>query len=155
MLAHEIRRPKGAKRARKRIGRGDASGHGSYSGRGMKGQKSRSGNKPKLGFEGGQTKLIKRLPRRRGFTNVFRTRYFELNLRQLERFGAGSDVTPQRLQEEGLIKSLRRPVKILGDGELGRPLTVHAHKFSKSARAKIEAAGGKALEVEVKGDDSS
>ena len=147
MLAHELRPPKGAKSARKRVGRGDASGHGSYSGRGMKGQKARSGRKPKLGFEGGQTKLIKRLPRRRGFTNIFRVEYAEVNVDQLERFEGGSQVTPERLRQVGLIKTLRRPVKVLGDGSLSKPLTVHAHRFTSGARQKIEAVGGQALEV--------
>jgi large subunit ribosomal protein L15 len=113
----------------------------------MKGQKARSGRKPKLGFEGGQTKLIKRLPRRRGFTNIFRLEYAEVNVGQLERFADKSEVTPERLQEAGLLKTLRRPVKILGDGFLTKPLTVHAHRFSAGARQKIEAAGGKVLEV--------
>jgi len=147
MLAHELKPPKGARHPRKRVGRGDASGHGSYSSRGMKGQKARSGRKPKLGFEGGQTKLIKRLPRRRGFTNIFRIEYAEVNVGQLERFQAGSELTPALLRQAGLIKTLRRPLKVLGDGDLSKPLTVHAHKFSARAREKIEAVGGKALEV--------
>ena len=148
MQAHQLKPPRGARRARRRLGRGDASGHGSYSGRGMKGQKARSGRKPKLGFEGGQTRLIKRLPHRRGFTNIFRIEYVEVNVRQLERFQPGSEVTPELLRQAGLIKTLRRPLKILGDGDLTKPLTVSAHKFSVSARQKIEAAGGKALEVD-------
>ncbi|MFQ5880593.1 MAG: 50S ribosomal protein L15 [Dehalococcoidia bacterium] len=147
MLAHELRPPKGAKHPRKRVGRGNASGHGTYSGRGLKGQKARSGRKPKLGFEGGQTKLIKRLPHRRGFTNIFRVEYAPVNLRQLDRFPAGSEVTPELLQQAGVIKRRRRPVKILGDGQLTKALTVRAHKFSQSARRKIEAAGGQAAEV--------
>ena len=147
MLAHELKPPRGARHARKRLGRGDASGHGSYSGRGMKGQKARSGRKPKLGFEGGQTRLIKRLPRRRGFTNIFRVEYATLNVCQLERFPPGSQVTPELLRQAGLIKTSQWPLKILGDGDLTRPLTVHADKFSQKARQKIEAAGGKALEV--------
>jgi large subunit ribosomal protein L15 len=147
MLAHELRPAKGARQDRKRVGRGDASGHGSYSGRGMKGQKARSGRKPKLGFEGGQTRLIKRLPRRRGFTNPFRVEYAEINLRQLARFDAGSEVTPALLRQVGLIKGGRRPVAVLGDGDLTKPLTVRAHRFSRPARQKIEGAGGAALEV--------
>jgi len=147
MLANELRPAKGARRAPKRVGRGDASGHGSYSGRGMKGQKARSGNKPKLGFEGGQTKLIKRLPRRRGFTNIFRKEYSQINLSQLARFNAGTEVTPDLLREVGLIKGRRRPIKVLGDGDLAKPLTVRADKFSLTARQKIEGAGGVAVGV--------
>lgn len=147
MLAHELRPPKGSKHARKRVGRGDASGHGTYSGRGVKGQKSRSGRKPKLGFEGGQTRLIKRLPRRRGFTNIFRTEYSAVNLRDLERFEAGTEVTPELLKQSRVVRSLRRPVKVLASGELTKALTVKAHKFSTAAKEKIEAAGGSALEI--------
>jgi large subunit ribosomal protein L15 len=147
MLAHELRPPKGSKHARKRVGRGDASGHGTYSGRGVKGQKSRSGRKPKLGFEGGQTRLIKRLPRRRGFTNIFRTEYSAVNLRDLERFEAGTEVTPELLKQSRVVRSLRRPVKVLASGDLTKALTVKAHKFSTAAKEKIEAAGGSALEI--------
>lgn len=147
MLAHELRPPKGSKHARKRVGRGNASGHGTYSGRGVKGQKSRSGGKPKLGFEGGQTKMIKRLPRRRGFTNMFRKEYSAVNLRDLERFESGTEVTPELLKESRILRSLRRPVKVLATGELTKPLTVKAHKFSMTARAKIEAAGGTVQEI--------
>jgi large subunit ribosomal protein L15 len=147
MLAHELRPPKGSKHARKRVGRGNASGHGTYSGRGLKGQKSRSGRKPKLGFEGGQTRLIKRLPRRRGFTNIFRKEYSAVNLRDLERFEAGTEVTPELLKQSRVVRSLRRPVKVLANGELTKALTVKAHKFSVTAKEKIEAAGGSALEI--------
>jgi len=147
MLAHELRPPKGSKHARKRVGRGDASGRGTYSGRGLKGQKSRSGRKPKLGFEGGQTRLIKRLPRRRGFTNIFRKEYSAVNLRDLERFEAGTEVTPELLKQSRVVRSLRRPVKVLASGELTKALTVKAHKFSVTAKEKIEAAGGSALEI--------
>lgn len=147
MLAHELRPAKGARQRSKRVGRGDASGHGSYSGRGLKGQKARSGRKPKLGFEGGQTKLIKRLPRRRGFNNPFRVQYAEVNVGQLAGFQAGSEITPALLRQAGLIKARGRPVKILGEGELAKPLTVRAHRFSRPARQKIEAVGGLALEV--------
>jgi len=147
MLAHELKPPKGAKHARKRVGRGNASGHGTYSGRGLKGQKARSGRKPRLGFEGGQTRLIKRLPRRRGFTNPFRKEYSPINLRDLERLEAGTEVTPQLLKERGILRSLRQPVKVLAAGELSKPLTVRAHKFSLAAREKIEAAGGSAIEL--------
>jgi large subunit ribosomal protein L15 len=147
MQAHELRPPKGARHKRKRVGRGDGSGHGTYSGRGSKGQKSRSGAKIRLGFEGGQTPLIKRLPRRRGFTNIFRVEYVSVNVKQLERFEAGTEVTPQLLREVGIIKTLRQPVKVLGDGEITKALTVRAHRFSAVAKGKIEAAGGSVEEV--------
>ncbi|MDP2948583.1 MAG: 50S ribosomal protein L15, partial [Chloroflexota bacterium] len=124
-----------------------ASGHGTYSGRGSKGQKSRSGGGPRLGFEGGQTPLIKRLPYRRGFTNIFRVEYAAVNVKQLERFEVGTAVTPQLLREAGIVKTARQPVKILGDGEISKALTVRAHKFSTTAREKIEAAGGSVEEV--------
>lgn len=147
MQAHELRPPKGARHKRKRVGRGDASGHGSHSGRGSKGQKSRSGGGPRLGFEGGQTPLIKRLPRRRGFTNIFRVEYVPVNLKQLERFEEGTEVTPELLREVGIIKTLRQPVKVLGDGEISKALIVRAHRFSAVAKGKIEAAGGSVEEV--------
>ncbi len=147
MLAHELRPPKGSKHARKRVGRGNASGRGTYSGRGVKGQKSRAGHKPLLGFEGGQTKLIKRLPRRRGFTNIFRKEYSAVNLRDLERFESGTEVTPELLKESRVLRTLRRPVKVLATGELTKALTVKAHKFSMTAKAKIEAAGGTVQEI--------
>ena len=147
MLAHELRPPKGAKHARKRVGRGNASGQGTYSGRGLKGQKARAGRTPRLGFEGGQTRLIKRLPRRRGFTNIFRKEYSAVNLRDLERFPAGTEVTPELLKQSGILSTLRRPLKVLAAGELTRALSVKAHKFSMAAREKIEAAGGSAQEI--------
>lgn len=134
----------GAKHSRKRVGRGDGSGHGTYSGRGLKGQKSRAGGGTRLGFEGGQLPLIKRLPRTRGFFNIFRTEYNVVNIGKLNVFDANAEVTPQVLIEAGLIKSAQQPVKILGDGELNRPLVVKANKFSSTAKAKIEAAGGRA-----------
>jgi len=147
MEAHELRAPRGSRHKRKRVGRGDASGHGSYSGRGSKGQKSRSGGGPRLGFEGGQTPLIKRLPYRRGFTNIFRVEYAAVNVKQLERFEGGTKVTPQLLRQAGIVRTARQPVKILGDGEISKALTVQAHKFSATAREKIEAAGGSVEEV--------
>ena len=133
----------GSKRDRKRVGRGDGSGHGTYSGRGMKGQKSRSGgNKMRPGFEGGQLPLIKRLPEKRGFTNIFRIEYNTVSLNRLNIFDAGSEVTPEKLVAAGIVKSLRHPIKILANGEINRPLSVKANKFSATAKAKIEAAGG-------------
>ena len=130
----------GSKKARKRVGRGNGSGHGTYSGRGCKGQKSRAGYKMRPGFEGGQLPLIKRLPEKRGFTNIFRVEYNTVNIGQLSRFDAGSEVTPEMLIEAGLIKSLRKPVKVLADGDIEHAITVKANRFSAAAKAKIEAA---------------
>jgi large subunit ribosomal protein L15 len=129
------------------VGRGNGSGHGTYSGRGCKGQKSRAGYKMRPGFEGGQLPLIKRLPRKRGFTNIFRTEYSAVNTGMLNIFDAGSEVTPEIMLAAGIIKSLKNPVKVLGDGDIDHPLKVKAHKFSASAKAKIEAAGGTIEEV--------
>jgi large subunit ribosomal protein L15 len=137
----------GAKKKRKRVGRGDGSGHGTYSGRGCKGQKSRAGNKVRPGFEGGQMPLIKRLPEKRGFTNIFKTQYSLVNIGQLGVFEAGSEVTPEKLVALGIVKSPKRPIKILAKGDISHPLVVKANKFSAAAKAKIEAAGGKAEEI--------
>ncbi len=138
----------GSRKTRKRVGRGNGSGHGTYSGRGCKGQKSRAGNiKVRPGFEGGQLPLIKRLPRKRGFTNIFRTEYSTVRVGDLKVFDAGIEVTPESMLAAGLVKSLARPVKILADGDIDRALTVKADKFSTAAKAKIEAAGGKVEEV--------
>ncbi|HUV76309.1 MAG TPA: 50S ribosomal protein L15 [Dehalococcoidales bacterium] len=137
-----------SKHARKRVGRGNGSGHGTYSGRGCKGQKSRSGHSMRPGFEGGQLPLIKRLPRKRGFVNIFRTEYSTVNLDKLSIFESGSEVTPEKLVAAGVVKSRRHPIKILANGDISYPLVVKANKFSAAAKAKIEAAGGKAEEVE-------
>ena len=137
----------GSKKSRKRVGRGNGSGHGTYSGRGCKGQKSRAGFSLKRGFEGGQLPLIKRLPRKRGFTNIFRVEYNVVSLTKLNAFEAGSEVGLAELRAAGIIRSLRRPIKVLADGEIDRALTVTAHKFSVAARSRIEAAGGEAREV--------
>jgi large subunit ribosomal protein L15 len=150
MLQNDLRPPAGAKHKRKRVGRGNASGHGTYSGRGLKGQKARSGPGLRIGFEGGQLPLIRRMSRKRGFTNIFRVEYAQVNLKSLSsRFPADSEVTPETLVREGVIKNLRKPVKILGQGDLEGALTVRAHKFSAAARQKIEAAGGKAEVLET------
>jgi len=138
----------GAKKSRKRVGRGDSSGHGTYSGRGCKGQKSRTGCQMRPGFEGGQLPLIKRLPQKRGFVNIFRTEYTIVNIDKLNIFESGSEVTPEKLLTAGVIKSLQNPIKILAEGDIAYPLLVKANKFSAAAKAKIEAAGGKAEEVE-------
>ena len=151
MRQNELSPAPGSKKARKRVGRGDGSGHGTYSGRGCKGQKSRAGFKMKPGFEGGQLPLIKRLPRKRGFTNIFRVEYSVINLDKLSLFESGSEVTPEKLVAVGLVKSLRHPVKVLAEGSITFPLSVKAHKFSTAAKAKIEAAGGS---VEVVGHAS-
>jgi large subunit ribosomal protein L15 len=148
MMEHEISSPKGARRARKRVGRGDAAGGGSYAGRGMKGQKSRSGPGLRPGFEGGQMPLIKGLPMKRGFNNRYKTYYALVDLDTLqERFEANAQVTPELLHQLGIVRRTRLPVKVVGDGELQQPLTVAAHKFTASARAKIEAAGGAVTEL--------
>jgi large subunit ribosomal protein L15 len=138
----------GSRHARKRVGRGNASGHGTYSGRGQKGQKSRTGSKVRPGFEGGQLPLIKRLPQKRGFFNIFRTEYSIVNLDKLNAFESGSEITPEKMLAAGLVKSLRQPIKILANGEVSQALVVKANKFSQAAKTKIEAAGGKAEEVE-------
>lgn len=137
----DLRPAVGATRSRKRVGRGPGSGHGKTAGRGNKGQKSRSGYRHQRGFEGGQMPLHRRVPKR-GFTNIFRVVYDVVNLSDLERFDAGESVTPEKLAQLRLAHP-RRPVKILGGGELTKALTVSAHKFSGSARSRIEAAGGR------------
>ncbi|MBI2865856.1 MAG: 50S ribosomal protein L15 [Chloroflexi bacterium] len=151
MKPHELAPPAGARRPSKRVGRGNGSGHGTYSGRGLKGQKSRSGFRMRPGLEGGQLSLIKRLPEKRGFTNIFRREYAAVNLAQLRRFPEGATVTPQELVAAGILKSVRKPVKVLGEGGLDRRLVVRAQAFSQAARAKIEAAGGQAEVMTVEG----
>ena len=129
------------RKARKRVGRGNASGQGTYAGKGIKGQKARSGGGPGPRFEGGQLPLIKRLPEKRGFTNKWRVEYAIFNVEEFSELEDGTEVTPERLRQVGLLKG-DLPVKILGNGELGVRLTVRAHKFSASAKEKIEASGG-------------
>ena len=143
MKLHDISPAAGSTRRRKRIGRGPGSGKGKTAGRGSKGQRSRSGYSRRLGFEGGQMPLIRRVPKR-GFTNIFRTEYAVVNVGQLGRFEG--EVTPQLLLESGLVRRGRR-IKILGDGELATALLVKAHRFSRAAREKIEAAGGSCEEL--------
>jgi large subunit ribosomal protein L15 len=143
-------KPASPRRDRKRVGRGLGSGKGRYSGRGLKGQKSRAGShKMRAGFEGGQMPIYMRLGKLRGSTSKdampigpFRTRTLGVNVRDLDRFDAGAEVTPETLKAAGLIRTTRFDVKILGEGELTKKLTVSAHNFSRSAREKIEAAGG-------------
>ena len=143
MKLHDLKAPVGSNKNRKRRGRGTATGQGKTGGRGMNGQKSRSGGGVRLGFEGGQMPLYRRLPKR-GFNNKWATEYSEVNLRDLNRFEAGTEVTPELLKEAGLVKKVVDGVKILGHGELDRALTVKAQKFTKTAAEKISAAGGKA-----------
>ncbi len=152
MKQNDLKPAPGSKRASKRVGRGNASGHGTYSGRGLKGQKARAGGITRPGFEGGQLPLIKRLPKMRGFNNIFRVEYSVVNVGRLNVFEAGSEVAPEAFQKAGFITSTRRPVKVLAEGEVDRALTVKAHKFSAAAKAKIEAAGGKAEEISSAGD---
>jgi large subunit ribosomal protein L15 len=151
MKLHELSPAKGSKHARKRLGRGPGSGTGKTAGRGEKGQKSRSGHTHRPGFEGGQMPLIRRVPKR-GFTNIWRTEYTVVNLSQLEQLDVsatgGDEVTPDLLVARGLARR-GRPVKVLGVGEVGRAFKVKAHRFSKSARAKIEAAGGSCEELQA------
>jgi large subunit ribosomal protein L15 len=147
MQQNELYPAPGSRKNRKRVGRGNGSGHGTFCGRGIKGQKSRSGVQIQRGFEGGQLPIIKRLPRKRGFYNPFRVEYSPVNLGALSSFAAGAEITPQMLFEAGLIDTLSRPVKVLADGEITNAITVKANKFSEAAKAKIEAAGGKVEEI--------
>jgi large subunit ribosomal protein L15 len=145
---NDLKPARGSVRNRKRVGRGPGSGLGKTSGRGEKGQKSRSGFSQKPGFEGGQMPLHRRVPKR-GFSNArFRKEFTELNLDQLEAFEAGTIVTPEVLLKHGLIRKLRDGVKVLGRGELSKALTVRAHRFSARAQEQIAAAGGKAELIE-------
>jgi large subunit ribosomal protein L15 len=132
---------KGSKKKNKRVGRGQGSGHGKTSCRGHKGQKARSGGGPKVGFEGGQMPLYRRLPKR-GFKNIFKKEYAIINLKDLSTLSE-SVITPELMLEKGLLKDIKCGVKILGDGDIDKPLTIKAHAFSDSARDKIIKAGGK------------
>lgn len=141
MKLHTLKPAEGSRQARKRVGRGSGSGHGKTSGRGQKGLGQRSGGTVRLGFEGGQTPLARRLPKR-GFNNINRKEYAIVNVEDLNRFEEGTTVTPALLIESGLVKKELSGVKILGNGELSKNLTVQAAKFSKSAEESIKAAGG-------------
>lgn len=147
MQQHQLRPSKGAKKNRRRKGRGDGSGRGTYSGRGLKGQNSRSGGGVRPGFEGGQQRLIKGMPMLRGFTNIFRTEYTVVNVDTIAGLASDGEITPEGLVEAGVIKNLKKPVKVLGDGEITVSVQVAAHRFSRSAKVKIEAAGGSIREV--------
>lgn len=142
MKLHELKAAGGSTKNPKRKGRGTGTGNGTTAGRGMNGQKSRSGGGVRLGFEGGQMPLYRRLPKR-GFTNIWGTEYTVLNVDALNKFEAGTVVTPEMLKEAGLVKQVKDGIKILGDGKLEKDLTVQAHKFTKTAVEKIESAGGK------------
>lgn len=142
MKLHELGPAVGARKAPKRIGRGTGSGTGRNSGKGEKGQKSRSGGGVRPGFEGGQMPLYRRIPKR-GFTNIFAKQYVAINIDRLNIFENGTEVTTELLLENGVISKVKDGVKILGNGDLERNLTVRAKKFSKAAAEKIEAAGGK------------
>ncbi|MBQ7891290.1 MAG: 50S ribosomal protein L15 [Erysipelotrichaceae bacterium] len=142
MKLHELKYTEGARRSTKRLGRGNGSGLGKTSGKGHKGQNARSGGGVRLGFEGGQTPLARRLPKR-GFTNFTRKEYAIVNVELLNKFENGVVVTPELLVEMGMVKKVLNGIKILGEGELEKALTVKAHKFSKSAVEVIEKAGGK------------
>lgn len=142
MKLHELKPAEGSTKSKKRIGRGTATGQGKSAGKGQKGQNSRSGGGVRLGFEGGQMPLYRRIPKI-GFTNIFRKEYAVVNLSDLERFDNGTVVNPDVLKEAGLVKAMLNGVKILGNGDLTKSLTVQAHKFSKTAADKIAAAGGK------------
>ena len=142
MRLEELKPAAGAKKKAKRVGRGPGSGSGKTAGKGHKGQKARSGGVKGAGFEGGQMPLQRRIPKR-GFTNIFRKEYSVVNLQDLEAMAGSDPITPEMLMQKGLIKDMKTGVKVLGMGELKSKLTVRAHKFSKSAVEKIQAAGGK------------
>ena len=142
----------GSTHKKKRVGRGPGSGLGKTAGRGHKGQKSRSGYSSKLGFEGGQMPLQRRLPKR-GFTNIFKTKWLEISLAKLEEnFNAGDEVTPEILHERGLIKKAKHDLVILGNGEVSKAFKISAHRFTKSAKEKIEKAGGTETRI-IKGEE--
>jgi len=147
MELNNLKPKKGSRHAKKRVGRGPGSGHGKTAGRGEKGQKSRSGFSRQIGFEGGQMPLHRRLPKR-GFTNIFKKEYAVVNVSDLERFDNGATVDEAALRSAGLVKGRNDGVKILGDGELSKKLSVSATKFSKTAKATIEKAGGSCQEIQ-------
>ena len=147
MMEHNLVPPRGARKRRKRIGRGDAAGQGSTAGRGMKGQKSRAGSTSRPGFEGGQLPLIKGLPMLRGFTNIFKVHYALVGLDALNAFDEGERITPAEMAQRQILRNLKYPVKVVGNGEITKAVTVAAHKFTRSARERIEAAGGRVEEL--------
>jgi len=138
---------KGARRSKQRIGRGNAAGQGTYAGRGLKGQKSRSGKGVKRGFEGGQNRMIKGLPMKRGFTNIFKDQYTLVTLDTLEKYDTGSTINSDVLREGGHIKGPNKMIKVVATGHISKAVTISAHKFTKVARERIEQAGGTAEET--------
>ena len=144
---NSLRPAKGSIHKKKRVGRGPGSGLGKTAGRGEKGQKSRSGYSRKIGFEGGQMPLHRRLPKR-GFTNIFKKKWLEVSLAALDKhFNADEEITPELLHNRGIIKKAKHDVVVLGNGEISKPLRISAHRFTKSAREKIQKAGGAAVEI--------
>jgi large subunit ribosomal protein L15 len=153
--AQDLQPPQGATHSKKRVGRGNGSGQGTYAGKGLKGQKSRSGKKkPYDAFEGGQFPSSRKFHVLRGFNNKWRVEFQPVNLSSLERFDAGATITPELLREAGILKHLREPVKVLGHGDLSKKLTISAHRFSETAKAKIEAAGGTAVVIAPETDEA-
>lgn len=150
MKLHDLKPDAGSKKKRTRVGRGIAAGQGKTAGRGTKGQGARSGGGKGPYFEGGQLPLVRRLPFKRGFTNVFRIEYQEVNVERLNDLEDGTVVTAALLAEKGLVREADRPVVVLGDGDLTKKLTVQAHRFTKSAQEKIEKAGGTIEKLELK-----
>jgi len=147
LALNNLKPAEGSTHKKKRVGRGPGSGLGKTSGRGHKGQKSRSGYSSKSGFEGGQMPLQRRLPKR-GFTNIFKKKWLEVGLAKLEEsFNAGDEITPEILHERGLIKKAKHDLVILGSGEISKALKISAHRFTKSAKEKIEKAGGSVIEI--------
>ena len=148
--AEELRPPRGATHSKKRVGRGNGSGQGTYAGKGLKGQKSRSGkNLPYDAFEGGQFPMSRKFHVLRGFNNKWRVEFQPVNVAALDRFESGASVTPESLRAAGVVRNLNTPVKVLGNGDLTKKLTVTAHRFSETARTKIESAGGTCIVVEA------
>jgi large subunit ribosomal protein L15 len=147
LALNNLRPSEGSTHKKKRVGRGPGSGLGKTAGRGHKGQKSRSGYSKKIGFEGGQMPLQRRLPKR-GFTNIFKKQWLEVSLAKLEEsFNAGDEITPEILHERGLIKKAKHDLVILGTGEISKALKISAHRFTKAAREKIENAGGSVTQI--------
>ena len=149
MMQGMIAPPRGARKVRRRVGRGNAARQGNHCGRGMNGQLSRAGRGVRIGFEGGQLPLIKGLPSRRGFTNNFKTQFYIVKVETLAKFESGQRITPELLLEHGYLRDIKNPIKILADGEIDKPVTVVAYRCTATARAKIEAAGGTVEETGV------
>lgn len=151
MQQHTLKKQKGSTKKQKRLGRGNSSKRGTYCGRGVKGQSARSGGRRRPGFEGGQTPLIRRMPKLKGFKNINRINYQVVNIGKLnEIFKASDEITPSLLYQKRLISKKDQPVKILGTGELDKKLTIKAHKFSKSAESKIKKSKGTIEEIDKK-----